>query len=200
MSQTYEIAWVGDRTREWQSQHGLMVDYRIALEDRDGTLTLTQKPSTDPPRVGQELFGHIEEEEVTPRNGDPFTAYKFKKDQQPNGSSPREQLIQRNAEIRDKQRAGGDPFADKDARIERMAAHKVAATLASTYPAAEQQDEFTKWLDFLSADLDSYEKARGLRGAAEPAKQPEEVAVETVKAEFDAEEDPFASVASEYDD
>ena len=173
MPQEYTVAWVGDQTRPWTSKRGDgMVDFKIALQGREGTLKLTQKQSTTPPQKGDTLYGHIEVEEITPRNGgDPFTVEKFKKDQREGPQRVDANKTARMAGWKGEHRPVANGFDAREARIERMAAHKAAAHLAATYPPERQEAEFTKWLDFLSADLDSYEQARGMRGAIIPEQE-----------------------------
>lgn len=166
MSQDYEIAWVGSKTREWSSQKGgAMIDYTIALEDREGTVKLTQKSTTAAPNVGDTLHGHIDKEEVTPREGDPFTVHKFRKDQREDGPHRVHPDDFRKSKANNGSPPPAQDFDARGARIERMAAHKAAATLAATAPPAAQEAEFQKWLTLLSEDLDSYEKARGLKAS-----------------------------------
>lgn len=81
----YTIESVGP-TKEWSGAHGPMLDYQIKFKEEPEWVTVTQKPSTPAPAVGQTLNGSI-----TP------TQYgkKFKKEQVMGGgasSSPRQPL------------------------------------------------------------------------------------------------------------
>ena len=164
MSADHTITWVGDKTKPWSSQKGgAMIDYTIAVDGREGTLKLTQKPETAVPVPGDTLYGHIESEDITPKNGgETFTVHRFRKDQREDGP-------QRVSATSTARKAGVDfnEFDARGARIERMAAHKAAATLTAGKVPPHGGD-FDAWLAALSEDLDSYEQARGLKASAPP--------------------------------
>lgn len=58
-------------SREWSGRNNsTFVDYTIELEGLDGRHTLTQKPTTPAPQIGEELLGHPEDAGTFP-SGDP---------------------------------------------------------------------------------------------------------------------------------
>lgn len=69
----YKITEVQKR-KEWSGNYGTFQDYALRLEGIDGWVSLSQKPETPEPQVGQELYGHTE----TQTHGDK-TYLKFKK-------------------------------------------------------------------------------------------------------------------------
>lgn len=71
-------------SKPWKD--GRFVDYTIELDKLQGRHVLTQKPETAAPSVGQQLYGHGEEQDPWP-SGDPRPP-KFKKDQRPDGNFP----------------------------------------------------------------------------------------------------------------
>jgi hypothetical protein len=85
--------------KEWEGQHGPMVDYKLMLVGESEEVQLTQKPSTAPPAPGLTLNG-----EVVQQNG----FRKFKKEQQQaggrggGGRSPAEQaaILRQGAQTR----------------------------------------------------------------------------------------------------
>jgi hypothetical protein len=160
VSQDYKIAWVGDKTRDWESHGSAKRDYKIALDGVEGTLTLSQLTTSDPPRPGDSLYGHIEEEEVTPRNGDPFTAYKFRKDKRENGHPAIGGSV---AQRRGQQTTPGD-FDSRSLRIERQHSQEMALraiTLAGgPTKLSEVRSDIQDWTDYFMDDLDAYERAR----------------------------------------
>ena len=75
----YKITEVQKR-KEWSGKFGTFQDYALQLEGVDGWVSLSQKPETAEPQVGQELYGHTE----TQTHGD-RTYLKFKKAQKQDG-------------------------------------------------------------------------------------------------------------------
>lgn len=128
MSQYYTITWVGERTREWTGQYGQNIDYSVALAEYDPTehggsrktVTLTQKPETPAPQVGQKVYGGIVVQTITPKQGDPFEVYKLQKDRPPEGQ-PRPLSTNGVAQRAKSNGDGPGPefWAQKDRRISR---------------------------------------------------------------------------------
>lgn len=87
-------------SREWTGKYGPNVDYTIELEGLAGRHTLTQKPTTPAPTVGEELFGHAEDGGAFP-SGDPKPPkfVKAKKDGGGFNSAPRPEDPKRAARI-----------------------------------------------------------------------------------------------------
>lgn len=71
-------------SKPWKD--GRFVDYFIELDKLQGRHTLVQKPQTPAPHVGQQLYGHGEEQPPWP-SGDPRPP-KFVKDQRDGNAPP----------------------------------------------------------------------------------------------------------------
>lgn len=69
----YKITNVQARD-SFQTQYGEMQAYAIALEGQTGWHALNQKLETPPPRVGDTIFGTIEN--ATTKNGTPYKKFK----------------------------------------------------------------------------------------------------------------------------
>jgi hypothetical protein len=92
MSQTFQITWVGDRTREWETAKGKFTEYKIALAGYDPsendpeagkTVAWSRHRDAQAPAPGDEVFGHIEI-----KSYDWGNKYVFKTDQAEQGRPP----------------------------------------------------------------------------------------------------------------
>lgn len=80
MPQDYQIIRVTG-AKEWtHQQHGKFIDYYLDVQGVEESLSHTKKPTSDEPRPGDTIYGHIEVFNGTKRDGSPFTAYKLKAD------------------------------------------------------------------------------------------------------------------------
>jgi hypothetical protein len=92
MSQTFQITWVGDRTRDWETDKGKFTEYKIALAGYDPsendpeagkTVAWSRRRDAQAPAPGDEVFGHIEI-----KSYDWGNKYVFKTDQAEQGRPP----------------------------------------------------------------------------------------------------------------
>jgi hypothetical protein len=92
MSQTFQITWVGDRTRDWETDKGQFTAYKIALAGYDPsendseagkTVEWSRRRDAQAPAPGDEVFGHVEI-----KSYDWGNKYVFKTDQAQNGQPP----------------------------------------------------------------------------------------------------------------
>jgi hypothetical protein len=92
MSQTFQITWVGDRTRDWETDKGQFTAYKIALAGYDPsendpeagkTVEWSRRRDAQAPAPGDEVFGHIEI-----KSYDWGNKYVFKTDQAQEGGAP----------------------------------------------------------------------------------------------------------------
>jgi hypothetical protein len=92
MSQTFQITWVGDRTRDWETDKGQFTEYKIALAGYDPsendpeagkTVAWSRRRDAQAPAPGDEVFGHIEI-----KTYDWGNKYVFKTDQAEQGRPP----------------------------------------------------------------------------------------------------------------
>jgi hypothetical protein len=92
MSQTFQITWVGDRTRDWETDKGQFTEYKVALAGYDPsendpeagkTVAWSRRKDAQAPRPGDEVFGHVEAKQY-----DWGTKYVFKTDQAQSGGPP----------------------------------------------------------------------------------------------------------------
>jgi hypothetical protein len=69
VSQTFQITWVGDRTRDWETDKGQFTEYKVALAGYDPsendpeagkTVAWSCRRDAQAPAPGDEVFGHIE--------------------------------------------------------------------------------------------------------------------------------------------
>lgn len=120
---------------------GRFVDYTVEADKLEGRHTLTQKPDTTPPAVGQQVFGHGEDQPPWP-SGDPRPP-KLKKDN-PQGPPPTEAGGQPSIP---KASNGSDPTRDSiEAQVKlKAAAEIVTAMIASgSYTPASVKDAAEK--------------------------------------------------------
>jgi hypothetical protein len=89
VSQTFQITWVGDRTRDWENDKGKFTSYKIALAGYDPsendpeagkTVEWSRRRDAQAPAPGDEVFGHVEAKQY-----DWGTKYVFKTDQAEQG-------------------------------------------------------------------------------------------------------------------
>ena len=78
MPQQYKIAEVGN-TRTFETKFGEMTSYKILLQGMRDEVELAQKTTTPAPRVGDELYGYIQDTNFGP---------KFKKEKREGGFTP----------------------------------------------------------------------------------------------------------------
>jgi hypothetical protein len=92
VSQTFQITWVGDRTRDWETDKGQFTAYKIALAGYDPsendpeagkTVEWSRRKDAQAPRPGDEVFGHVEAKQY-----DWGTKYVFKTDKAQDGGPP----------------------------------------------------------------------------------------------------------------
>jgi hypothetical protein len=92
MSQTFQITWVGDRTRDWETDKGQFREYKVALAGYDPsendpeagkTVEWSRRRDAQAPAPGDEVFGHIEI-----KHYDWGNKYVFKTDQAEQGRPP----------------------------------------------------------------------------------------------------------------
>jgi hypothetical protein len=92
MSQTFQITWVGDRTRDWETDKGQFTAYKIALAGYDPsendseagkTVEWSRRRDAQAPAPGDEVFGHVEI-----KSYDWGNKYVFKTDQAEQGRPP----------------------------------------------------------------------------------------------------------------
>lgn len=95
MARAYKITNV-QRRDEWKSRFSEngqpdMVNYAIALEGESGWIKLSQKITTRPPEIGQELFGNIEDKRTS--NGKIYRKFAKQQQQQQGGSGASEEKV-----------------------------------------------------------------------------------------------------------
>jgi hypothetical protein len=92
VSQTFQITWVGDRTRDWETDKGQFTEYKVALAGYDPsendpeagkTVAWSRRRDAQAPAPGDEVFGHIEI-----KSYDWGNKYVFKTDQAQDGQTP----------------------------------------------------------------------------------------------------------------
>lgn len=160
MSQDWRIEWVGDKTNQWQSRHGQMIDYYIGVGGWEGSMKLTQKPETPAPQVGQTLYGAVQVEVITPKDGgEPFEVAKFKKERRPDGpqkvSTPRATngVVPEKADSKP-----ADWWYQKDRRISRAGIMQavIGSMAFDEFPGSNQDyvEQVSALTDALLADLD----------------------------------------------
>jgi hypothetical protein len=175
MSQTFQITWVGDRTRDWETDKGQFTAYKIALAGYDPsendpeagkTVEWSRRRDAQAPAPGDEVFGHIEV-----KTYDWGNKYVFKTDQAEQGRPPSFK----------KASNGVVPAVtqdDRSRRIERQHSQEMAiratALLGDLPPEMGQEDlrnTIKNWTDWFVADLEApkaaLQKAVGASTTAE---------------------------------
>lgn len=153
-----------DGQRPWQGQKGHFIDHNltVSVDEGDGKgrnlqVVVTQKPETHDPAPGDVIFGHLETQEIPKKDGSTFTKTKLKKDQRSDSGPQAISQTAGAATPRSADRAAN--FDERGARIERMAAWKVAAQICGCIQtvslADNYQGDFLKVVDWLLADLDN---------------------------------------------
>jgi hypothetical protein len=154
VSQTFQITWVGDRTRDWETDKGQFRSYKIALAGYDPsendpeagkTVEWSRRRDAQAPSPGDEVFGHIEAKQY-----DWGTKYVFKTDQAEQGRPASFKKAGANG-------AGAPASAtqdDRSRRIERQHSQEMALRYAAFTGATGGLEKIRELTDWFAADLD----------------------------------------------
>jgi hypothetical protein len=155
VSQTFQITWVGQNPpREYNYKGKDYKEYVVALNDYAGAKTVKTSYFADeePPRAGDEVFGHVEVREFG-EGEDAWTKHTFKRERAEQGRPPSFKKAGANG--------AGAPIAtqdDRSRRIERQHSQEMAIRALALYPAANENDlrgKIKDWTDWFVADLDA---------------------------------------------
>jgi hypothetical protein len=155
MSQVFTVNWVGDRTKSWQHapSNTTNIDYTVAFEGYESTVKLTRKSTSQPPKVGDQVYGGIIVQTPTdPKTGETFEVHKFKSEQRPAQSGQGANGVSGDTFKAPGGAQDSDWWYAKDRRISRAGVMQ-AVVASGVFNDGVQTDGYVRLVNALTDDL-----------------------------------------------